>query len=197
MHQCYSVEDYNPSHIQDIYNTLNHSLAKYKRVTLFRFDVHIPFVDLDDPRIYRVTQFTKAFLGSLNAKLKSMTGKTVDFNYIWCKEHNVTSGASMQHYHFALIMDGNHFRSWGNYNYQGSSLKRCIEEAWASALDYPIEDCKRGIQFASTVTIDSYANRDCTEKYNEAVKMLSYLAKRYSKIQGQRCWGKSAQSYNR
>ncbi|TVO31539.1 YagK/YfjJ domain-containing protein [Vibrio algivorus] len=197
MHNTYSSENYNPNHIQDIYNTLNHSLAKHKRVTVFRFDVHIPHTSLDDPRIYRVTQFTKAFLGSLNAKLKSMTGKTVDLDYIWCKEHNLTSGAPMPHYHFALFMDGNHFRSWGDYNYQGPSLKRCIEEAWTSALDYPMEECRRGIQFGGVVTIDTYANRDCTAKYNEAVDMLSYLAKRYSKIQGQRCWGKSAQNHFR
>ncbi|MCY9829452.1 YagK/YfjJ domain-containing protein [Vibrio chagasii] len=192
MPQHYSSHRYNLNHIQDIESVLNQALNLFKRVSVFRFDVHYPNFHPDDPTSYRTQEFTKKFLGSLTSKLEHMTGQKAAFYYLWCKEHNIEKGTPLPHYHFALILNGNQFQSWGRYDYQGPCLRICIEQACLSAMGLPSEYAPRVLQYGDTVNICTYAGKDYQPQWDEAVSMLSYLAKRDGKIPGQRCWGKSA-----
>lgn len=203
MPKSYSSTHYNPKHIQDITDIVDYTIAKHKRIAVFRFDVHFPYIDQDDPKIYRVTEFTKKFLGSLKAKLEHQTKlehqpkqkrrykNAVNFDYLWCKEHRVEKGTTMPHYHFAIILNGNDFYSWGNFAYQEPCLKTFLEEAYMSAMDLNEEQAKGKLQFCKVNTICTYAGKNYDKGREDTIDMLAYLAKLEGKLPGQRCWGKS------
>ncbi|HHC7295990.1 YagK/YfjJ domain-containing protein [Vibrio parahaemolyticus] len=191
MPKSYSSTRYNPKHIQDIIDIVDYTIAKHKRVAVFRFDVHFPYIDQDNPRIYRVTEFTKKFLGSLKAKLEHLYGHVADFDYLWCKEQHIDKGTRMPHYHFAIFLDGNYFNSWGNFEYQGPCFRRCLEEAYMSAMDSNEAQVKGKFQFNNVKTICTYAGKNYDNAKEDTIDMLSYLAKLEGKLPGQRCWGKS------
>jgi hypothetical protein len=187
----YPNHRYNLKHIQDIEHVLHQALTQFKRVSVFRFDVHYPNFHPDDPTSYRTQEFTKKFLGSFTAKLEHMTGQKAAFYYLWCKEHHIEKGTPLPHYHFAFILNGNQFRNWGRYHYQGPCLKACVEQACLSAMGLSSEYAPNVLQYGSVKSICTYAGKDYQPRWNDVLKMLSYLAKRTGKIPGQRCWGKS------
>ncbi|WP_031410815.1 YagK/YfjJ domain-containing protein [Vibrio parahaemolyticus] len=191
MPKSYSSTRYNLKHIQDITDIVDSTIAKHKRIAVFRFDVHFPYIDQDDPRIYRVSEFTKKFLGSLKAKLEHLYGHLADFDYLWCKEQHIDKGTRMPHYHFAIILNGNDFYSWGNFAYQEPCLKTFLEEAYMSAMDLNEEQTKGKLQFCKVKNICTYAGKNYDKDREDTIGMLAYLAKLDGKLPGQRCWGKS------
>lgn len=87
-------------------------LSHYKRVTLFRFDLHQP---TNTPTSKRITQFNRR----LQSRLKSKYG-VIRVGFCWCREQE---RAKAQHYHFALMLDGKLVQQpWG--------VNMLINEVW-------------------------------------------------------------------
>jgi hypothetical protein len=85
---------------------------KWKRVFVYRFDLHSHYYSADNKRVSR-------FRDRLSKRLQRQYGFK-EVNLIWAREREK---AKAQHYHCALILDGNLIR-------HPSNLSRIIKDCW-------------------------------------------------------------------
>lgn len=174
-----------------------------KRVSIIRFDLHIPKLcrGQDNP-LAQSTQLMKRFFGSLVSKLKASyliddVYRTQYLRYVWVKEYGEDS--DVEHYHICLFLDQDRFGFIGNSEYtlrlrenstgKKKSLKTCIFEAWGSAFCLSAELVLTSVHF-TTLPVHWISQRDYNEKnevHKMAIKRLMYLAKPETKRWGEDC----------
>jgi len=101
-----------PKQMKGIIRQLNIMTAKYSRVLVVMFDLHLATYT-ENNKI--MSQFTKLLFARIK---KAYSFKQVGFS--WCREHE---NANQQHYHMALFLEGRKIRS-PEYLYE------IMQDAW-------------------------------------------------------------------
>lgn len=131
--------------ISQLFNMLSH----YKRVHVIRFDLHQRDYNPDNRRM---TQFITRLKKRLKTKYK-----LIRLGYCWVREQE---GASAQHYHYALFIDGRVI----NYPHQVLST---VARVWddMAGFSYTPKHCYYNVE------------RDDSIALQEVIYRLSYFAK--------------------
>lgn len=165
--------------------TIQSALKAHRRVVLIRVDLRLPLSE-SFPPVEPNRSYMTRFLASLTARIENKGKRTraqgkrwhdTEIKYAWCKEF---SAEHRDHYHVAILLNGDTFRGLGSFDLLDDSLYTLIIKAWASAL---------GIDLPSAVGLAHFADRGATiikrgEPYDEVFYWLSYFAKSSSKSWG-------------
>lgn len=182
-HQGPLIENY----LQRLHGMFVSAMNEYSRLYVVRLDLRFRAGD-ELPDIARTNLPIKKFLDSLKAKLKHKdmmtlrrTGRKNDhgMRYAWARE--IGSDSQRPHYHLVLILNGDAYRSLGNYRdaEQPGLYKRC-QEAWASAIGQPF-DLADGL--VSVAPNGQWSlNRLDQMVFCDAFYSASYLCKARSKV---------------
>jgi hypothetical protein len=112
--------------------------AEYTSQLGIRFDAHYP-KDMPLPPHAHTNAVMSTFFDSLNSKIEwNRKGKAHDSSvrYTWCREYGKEG---RPHYHVALLLNGDAYRTIGWFESEKDNLSWRIREAWATALGLPIE----------------------------------------------------------
>lgn len=194
---------YNPAYLQRIELVLNHAIEQYPRLNVVRFDLYLPdyYRCIDTPKAV-ASNLISRFFASLKARLSSdairrrRLGHRVhdtDLYYVWAREFGVL--ADKEHYHIAIFINKDRFHSLGSYDCNSGSLASLIIQAWASALDIPIDEAQNLVNFPDNAS--NWVARNSTNYSLErdiSVSRLRYLAKNETKVcgTGKRNFGSSS-----
>ena len=149
--------------IKRFVSQLDIALSIHKRLLVLRVDFHLNKFSSDNKVISR-------FLNRLKQWLKRNYGLE-NIGYIWAREQE---RSDKQHYHLALLLDGDKIRHPKRLNEQ-------IKGMWLPLGHVPI-------------TLNPYFNIDKhnhNEKRREIIERVSYLAK----VRGKRIRGKQTKDY--
>ncbi len=152
-----------------IYNCYVEPLQRFKReidamlshhckIFVLRFDVHVHTHSQTNEVI---SKFRKSYADRIKRYYK-----TKNVAYVWCRE---VEKSKKQHYHFAVIVDGN--EAW-----VAGALLAMAEEV-ASLQDLTIGFCKNPSYLIKRADL----SKGDYSTYNDAFKRLSYLAKERGK----------------
>lgn len=143
-----------PKHMKRIIEQLNVMCAKYRRVFVVLFDLHMNAYS-DDNRM--ISQFQRKLFSRIKSKYQ-----VKDIGFAWARE---MEKAKQQHYHYALFLDGKQIRHPG-------TLLDIIQEKWMFA----------GGGHAHTPK-NSYYNieKNGFQKKQDVIYRLSYQAKERGK----------------
>ena len=169
------------------------ALNKYTRVSMMRFDLHLPENSADS--IICDNFIITKFFSSLKEKIeysqaisKKNGNRThdTDVDYIWCREN---SAAGKTHYHVAIFLNGYAYRFIGKFNLSHDNMYTRIHEAWGSALFTHPEDIQGLIHIPDNPNYEIIRGND--NSLREAFHRISYLCKIDSKNFGNRhhCFG--------
>lgn len=137
-----------------IFETVDQVSALSSRFLAVRYDLHLKDYQ---PHNQVIDVFHKKLFGQLRKRYpKSFV------SYIWVRERNE---ADAQHYHYALMMDGDYIRSPNKLN---DIVKMCWEDAAGGTVYFP----KNMAYFVKTNDIDTYS---------KLMIRLSYFGKRATK----------------
>jgi hypothetical protein len=179
-------------YLSSIEQVLASTLKEHPRTFVIRIDLHFPQrVNCPDyPYNYESGAITR-FISSLKAKISHNQGKSAksgkrvhatSIKYIWAKE--IYKSLS-PHYHLALLVNADAYRSLGNMSYHGGNMINRIKQAWASALSIPEinSDGLVHIPDNPTYKLDINAS-NFSQVYADVFYRLSYLAKLDTKDYG-------------
>lgn len=166
-------------YIQRLYDLVWYCVkVKYNRTLVIRLDLHFPDTDSPHPMggdNRALARFWDSLKAKLTARQKSFRN-TSDLDYAWAREQYESVNP---HYHLLILVDANVFRGVGRVNSKRRTIFKMVEEAWASALGYEVEDVSGLIERCETPEMKIH--KDDGEKFAELLKMTSYLTKIYSK----------------
>lgn len=174
-------------YLDDLDRLFVNAARQYSRLYVVRLDLRFRAGD-DLPDIARTNIPIRKFLGSLKARLKHKDAMTLKrtgrenkhgMRYAWARE--IGSDSQRPHYHLLLILNGDAYRSLGNYRdpEQPGLYRRC-QEAWASAIGQPF-DLADGL--VSVVPNGQWnLNHRTQEAFRDAFFAASYLCKARSKV---------------
>lgn len=184
---------YNPAYQKRIELVLDHSISKYPRLNVFRFDLRLPdyYLDIDTPSPLATNLISK-FFASLKAKLgndllkRRRLGKRVhdsELYYVWARE--VGDIKNKEHYHIAIFINKDRFHSFGNYDCNSGSLASLVIQSWASALNIPDEEAATLVHFPKEPScwIEQNSEEYCSQRALADLR-LKYLAKNQTKVYG-------------
>jgi uncharacterized protein YycO len=138
-----------PTIIEKMVQELDKMIARYKRVFVLRFDLHLNNYSADNKK---VSTFMKAQVQRIKRKYK-----TKYVGYVWVRE---MERAKTQHYHCAFFIDGDRLRTSNVLNQQ-------IKVKW-------YKNGHRSVVRKPFYFIDKH---NLESKRKEVVYRLSYLAK--------------------
>jgi hypothetical protein len=177
-------------YLSSIEAVMSRAVSEHHRTFLLRFDLRFPKLaeSNDNPVQYKDGVISR-FFASLEAKFradiakkKKSTSRVHDstMRFIWCREQSMSN---QPHYHVALFLNWDTYRTIGSYGNHHGNNKARIYQAWASALGYEEHDVGGLIHFPKDrpfylldVNSTSYSR-----VYGDAMKRLSYLAKSKTK----------------
>ncbi|MBB1410567.1 inovirus Gp2 family protein [Pseudoalteromonas sp. SG44-17] len=184
---------YNPAYQQRIELVLNHAIEQYSRLNVVRFDLYLPdyYQCIDTPKAL-ANNLISRFFASLKARLSSdaiqrrRLGHRVhdtDLYYVWAREFGELAGK--EHYHIAIFINKDRFHSLGSYDCNSGSLASLIIQAWASALDIPVDEAQSLVNFPDKACnwVESNSKNHLTQR-DISVSRLNYLAKNKTKVYG-------------
>lgn len=189
MSQLYPL---NTRYLERIEKVFHHALHDHPRTFAFKITLHLPI-----QLVYDTEELMKRFIASLRAKIVSDRERCKKDNpkahrctlrYVWVREFGELNRG--EHYHVALFLNGDAYRSVGKFELGRDNLYNKVLEAWASAL---------GIELSLVVGLvhfDAHSNYLIHQDDNESIQRcfyhFSYLAKRDTKhISYQRSFGAS------
>lgn len=159
--------DQDPKMLKRIFDTVGEVSALSSRFLAVRYDLHLPEYQTDN-RI--MEQFHRKLFVRLRRQYPG------SFNsYLWVREKD---SARAQHYHYVLMMDGNHIR-------YPSKLTEQVKQCWALVAGGTVwvpENCFY------------FVEKDDLDTYSKLMLRLSYLGKRRTKESTSECrkrmgWG--------
>lgn len=182
-------------HLDAIHRTMVSALTVSPRSYAVRFDLRLP-----DDFAWSDTEVITRFFRSLHRLLdqadlqKTLEGKRVHphrLHYCWVREWG---GGGKPHYHVALMLNRDRYRTLGAFSADEGNLSARIKQAWASALQRPIADSARLVEFPKNAEYHLLCNsRSYQEDVSALFYRLSYFAKADTKRFGigQRSFGTS------
>ena len=182
-HQGPLVLDY----LERLHHVFVRAMNDYSRLYVVRLDLRFRKGD-ELPDIARTNIPIRNFMASLRAKLKNKEDVTLrrrgrvnshGLRYAWAREVGLDS--QRPHYHVVLILNGDAYRSIGNYqDPEMPGLYKMCQEAWASAIGQPF-DLADGL--VSVVQNGQWhLNRTDQVVFRDAFYAASYLCKARSKV---------------
>lgn len=159
------------------------SLKLHRRVSVFRFDLRLPEkFDKEDSEV--ITRFFKSLSSKISVdveKKKEKWNRTL-YNkllYVWAKEKN---NSEQYHYHVALLLNGDIYNKFGDYNADKENLSSIIKQAWNSAIKEEheglVEFCRSGVYYLNRNSPDIEIQK------NRLFERVCYLAKAKTKVYG-------------
>ncbi|WP_415900542.1 inovirus-type Gp2 protein [Neptuniibacter sp. QD48_11] len=94
-------------------------LSYHSKVHVIRYDLHVS-------KYTEANEDLSKFMRALNQRLKRKYGH-VRLGYVWCREQNLSN---KQHYHLALMINGNLFKS-------SHTISAIVDELW-TRLGHPV-----------------------------------------------------------
>lgn len=136
------------NYLDRIYETIHCALREHPRVVGFRVDLRLPlnYEDLD-------TRIISRFIESLKAQIKADQMKSARMGsrkhfsrvrYVWVREQN---SSQSWHYHVLILFNQDAYKWLGRYDKDEGNMSARIKRAWASALGWPLEQCKALVHF--------------------------------------------------
>lgn len=174
-------------YLKRLYGLFVAAMNQYSRSHVVRLDLHFSAND-ELPDIAKTNIPIERFLASLKAKLdhkdrvtRRKTGRVNHhgLRYAWARE--IGPESQRPHYHLLLILNGNAYRSIGNYaDVETPGLYKLCHEAWASAISQPY-DLAYGL--VGVVQNGQWSlDRMNREVFADALYAASYLCKARSKV---------------
>lgn len=184
---------YNPLYQQRIESTLDYAIEQNPRLNVVRFDLYLPnyYKSIDTPKAV-ANNLISRFFASLKARLcsdaiqrRSLGHRVHDTKlyYVWAREFGEL--ADKEHYHIAIFINKDRFHSLGSYDCNSGSLASLIIQAWASALDIPVDEAQSLVNFPDKACnwVESNSKNHLTQR-DISVSRLNYLAKNKTKVYG-------------
>jgi len=140
--------------LEAIYHQMNNMLSHHSRVLLVRSDLHLHDYTQN-------SELLSDFIRKLRKRLKAKY-KLTRLGYIWVRERNISNNTKQaQHYHLALMLDGNKVQHPGN-------IHKLIESIWQN-WDQPKPFTPKNSYYK--------IQRGNQHQFNNAFKRCSYFAK--------------------
>ena len=180
-----------PEYLDKIKKTFDLALAEHSKITLVRVDLRFPSV-MSQPEIDSLgTDVISRFWASLKAQMDhyvqcinyQCNGNCVwsTLRYVWCMEEGAADYGRV-HYHIALLVNWEVFKSVGNYGSNEGCLAGMVNEAWARALRKNYADVSGSVSFPPNEAY--YIKTDengVVHGYERAFHRVSYFAKSSTK----------------
>ena len=167
---------------QDIKNRaqalLQHVNDKHSKTFFVRFDVRFP-EGFDTPKD---NQIFRTFMANF---AKNLDRKGYDPHYLWVREQ---ANADKQHYHVALLLNGNKVQKSYPVLQTASKLwtKKVNADSGANGLVHYCNKSYRGEPKANELMIRR-GSSNTDQLRNETLNSMNYLAKEYSKGSAPHC----------
>jgi len=180
---------YHSPYIERILQTVNSAVSIHSQLACFFITLRFPQNGTGRDDDEAISRFIDALKYQINAYIdfKRSEGKRVHsttLHYIWAREFGPRNGN--KHYHVVLMLNKNTFHQLGNYILPDSgpgSLANLIQRAWCSAIKLPTESHANLASFPSEFPCMWIENNNPFQR-TDAEKRMFYLAKRYSKRNG-------------
>lgn len=161
---------------------INLSLDDYPQTFAFRIDLRTPigFVDID-------TKVISRFFDSLKAQIKADEQRRIKagvrvhrtkVRFIWVKEYGYSSNGIRPHYHLAILLNKQSYRTLGNFDNLEGNMAARVRKAWASALNKELGEASHLVEFPKngTYLIGKHSHEDIYQ-LNQFFSRVSYFAK--------------------
>lgn len=177
----------------DLKRTIDQALGQYSRVLAFRVDLRLPCtVDLDD---YVFTnEVMSRFIASFKSKVKHHRNMATrryryahccDVRYVWAREQGQRG---RPHYHLLILLNRDAFYSIGKLTSERVNMFRRLNEAWASALRWPVDSVAGLVEIPENATyrvdLDKPTNDNGDVVLDLLFRRASYLCKAATKAYG-------------
>lgn len=171
-------------YLDALYRVQQQALKAHRRVCAFRFDPRFPVsMEAKDDAISNT--FMTRFIESLKAKIRHdrqrakerrSSAHDTDVRYVWARE---VGDDARVHFHVALLVNEDAYFTLGKLNSDRQNMSSRIQEAWASALDLPLELTKGLVHFPENAVyrFDPESPREAADFFHRA----SYLCKANTK----------------
>ncbi|MFL0797114.1 MAG: inovirus Gp2 family protein [Cellvibrionaceae bacterium] len=173
-------------YLDKVKTTFDRALEEHPNTTVVMALLRFPREMSDDDIQLLGSDVISRFWASLKAQMGPYIFKLEDcyewsnLRYAWCMEGEKQSWRV--HYHVALLVNYDVFKSLGNYGSNQGCLAGLVNEAWARALKRPYEEVSGAVSFPSRpvhyIKTDETGNR---KGYEEAFRRVSYLTKSATK----------------
>jgi hypothetical protein len=161
------------------------ALNSHTRIAVMRFELKFPKGYRGD------TEVISKFFDSLRYRLKNdLAGKTEsrgrnihsDMGYVWVKE---LSGAHGWHYHVALLVNYDVYKSFGVINSENINTYNRILSSWASAMGSTVDAAVGLVHIPENPVYKLWhGSKTLTDDIHSILYRLSYLAKLKTKPYG-------------
>ena len=182
-------------YLEGIYAVMRASLAQYSRTLVARADLHFPA-----DRLYSaqgaISRFWESARAVIAADLKRRGRRGVrihqsSLRYVWVRERK---NALNSHYHIAIFLNANTYRSLGGYSPHDVGLAFLVQRSWASALCLASGEANGLVHFPENpLTVINAYSPEGNDQFCRVFYRLSYLAKVATKEfgDGERSFGSS------
>jgi hypothetical protein len=182
-------------YLEILRDTTMRALDDHRRVFAVRFDLHFPadclFTEYDctNKVIAKFVESLESKIGWARDRSKRANAyaHNTEVHWVWAREHGSHSerySDGRQHYHFALLLNCDAYRSLGSFNSGRVNLFTHIQRAWARALRVGIDEVD-GLVFvpmnASFKLIRGGGEKDQLDAF---FYRASYICKSRSKVYG-------------
>ncbi len=173
-------------YLDRVFGSMQRALDQYSRVCMIRFDLHVP-TNCSNLAL-RSNVLMSRFIASLRAKIIHSQNQSrrdgnrvhsTEVRFMWARE---VSNLDRVHYHVAILLNHDAYRSIGKFDLQHDNMYARIHEAWGSALMlYPAD-----LQGLIHIPINStyMIHREDASSFQEAFYRASYLCKMETKDYG-------------
>src|SRR5690606_34918551 len=122
------------AHLDRLIATIHQALEQYSKVFAFRMDLRFPY-DMqtvsDAEASEALSRFLRYFKEAIESGLANKRHKS-KVRYCWCREVGIRN--RRLHYHLVILLNGNAYRSLGDFTSENRNLFNVISRCWARAL---------------------------------------------------------------
>lgn len=189
--------DLSVDYLDRLKSLLFYTLDIYSTVYSFRVDLRYPINDraaesrnnsILDVFFRKLSEYTESNLKERKKRSNDNRVNWTDIHYAWARE---CGEDGRHHYHCVLMFNGASYNSIGELDIYGNGCYGRVCRAWAYALNIPIDSTRGLVEYPSDSAIMIHNND--TSAIIKWYSRVSYLAKVYSKVYGDRTrnWGMS------
>ncbi|WP_017446214.1 inovirus Gp2 family protein [Gayadomonas joobiniege] len=186
---CYKKYNVKYEYFDGIYKLMGRSLKENKRLSVIRFDLHIPKYSRDTPidHTFAISRFIEALKYRLKADQtkKRREGKRtypLGFKYLWARE--IGNESNRAHYHVAIFVNKDSYNELGNFR-DRRGLSHLIIMAWSTTFKLDYEHAQTLVHFPhEPVAWLNPMSNDFEASLKSVLNRLIYLAKYETKVYG-------------
>ena len=174
-------------YLHRLYQTLIRAMGQYREVFAFRFDLRFPSNHSLPDRSYQ-NEVMDRFIESFKAKIRHNRQMAFRENkyahdsvvrHVWARE---VGQCGRPHYHLAILLNYDAFCALGRFERGRDNMFNRLQEAWASALDMPLDAITGLVEIPQNPTYRIH--RDDNASIADFFYRASYLCKAATKIYG-------------